>query len=169
MPLTEILSPSRTHCGAAGSSKKRILENVAEHIGKDIQGIDAAELFKNLVARERLGSTGIGHGVAIPHCRLPTLDNIIGTLVRLDSPVDFEAIDDQPVDLLFVLLVPELACDEHLQILAQLAELFSRADFRDALRSARDDQVLYETAVHFDLSLAAVPSASGALRTNTSQ
>lgn len=149
MSITSILTPARTHCCVTGSSKKRVLENIAQLVSEDIPSLDASVLFKNLVGREKLGSTAIGHGIAIPHCRMSLCPDITGALIHLEQAVDFDAIDDQAVDLLFVLLVPEEACDEHLQTLGQLAQLFSRQEVRDALRAAPDDQALYDTAIGF--------------------
>ncbi len=149
MSIETILTPSRTHCAVTGSSKKRVLENVSQLISKDIPALDYGTLFKNLIAREKLGSTAIGQGIAIPHCRMSMCEQVTGALIRLQEPVDFEAADEQLVDLLFVLLVPEQACDEHLQTLAELARLFNREDFRLALREAGDSQQLYEAAINF--------------------
>ena len=149
MSIISILTPARTHCSVAGSSKKRVLENIAQLVSEDIPSLDASVLFKNLVGREKLGSTAIGHGIAIPHCRMSMCPEVTGALIHLEQAVDFEALDEQAVDLLFVLLVPEEACDEHLQTLGQLAQLFSRQEVRDALRAAPDNQTLYETAIRF--------------------
>ena len=149
MSIAAILTPSRTHCAVSGSSKKRVLEKVSQLISEDIPALEYATLFKNLIAREKLGSTAIGEGIAIPHCRMSMCDGVIGALIRLEEPVDFEATDEQPVDLMFVLLVPEQACDEHLQTLAELAKLFTQSDFRAALRGAGDSQELYDAAISF--------------------
>lgn len=102
-----------------------------------------------LIQRERLGSTGIGNGIAIPHCRIPNLTQVVGALVTLDNPIDFEAIDDNPVDVIFVLLVPEESFEEHLETLATLAGLFNQDAFCDALRNADSDEQLYNAAVNF--------------------
>lgn len=150
MSITSILTPARTHCCVTGSSKKRVLEKIALLVSEDIPSLDAGALFKNLVCREKLGSTAIGHGIAIPHCRMSGCSAITGALIRLQQPIDFDAMDEQAVDLLFVLLVPEQACDEHLQTLGQLAQLFSRQEFRDALRAAPDNQALYQAAISFE-------------------
>lgn len=147
MNIDTILSPSRTLCSATGSSKKRVLENIANFICEDVATLNANQLFDGLIARERLGSTGLGNGIAIPHCRNECCDSIIGSLVKLEEPVDFDAIDNQPVDLLFVLLVPEQANDEHLSALAKIAELFNDADFCQRLRSSQDSEQLYQLAV----------------------
>jgi len=147
MQLQSILTPGRTFFGVPGSSKKRALENTAGYICNDISSMDDIELFNHLIARERLGSTGLGHGIAIPHCRIKNCHTITGTLVKLKQPIDFDAIDGQPVDLMFVLLVPEQAQDEHLQALAMLAEKFNDADFCQRLRMAEDSEQLFSQAI----------------------
>ena len=147
MNLSIILSPGRTLCDAPGISKKRTLENIAEFICKDIPSLNANELFESFIARERLGSTGLGHGIAIPHCRIKSCETIIGSLIKLDQAIDFDAIDGEPVDLLFVLLVPAEATDEHLKVLATLAQMFSDVDFCQQLRNANDDDSLYQLAI----------------------
>lgn len=146
MQIESILSPGRTLCSAPGSSKKRILENIAQFICEDFPSINPNKLFDCLIARERLGSTALGHGIAIPHCRIKDCSSIIGSLVKLQQAVDFDASDGQPVDLLFVLLVPEQAHDEHLNVLATLAERFSKPAFCQQLRSATDSESLFAIA-----------------------
>ena len=108
---------------------------------------DSKELFSALINREKLGSTGFGDGIAIPHCRLASCTQVTGALVRLANAVDFDAIDQQPVDLLFVLLVPLQATDEHLQILATLAGSFGQLEFRAGLREATDAAAMYKIAI----------------------
>lgn len=147
MQLDTILSPGRTLCGAPGISKKRTLENIAHFICEDIPTLDANDLFDNLVARERLGSTGLGQGIAIPHSRMKSCNKIIGSLIKLQRPVDFDAIDSEPVDLLFVLLVPEQATDEHLKVLSELAQRFSNAEFCNNLRQAENNEALFSAAM----------------------
>ncbi|MBD2859702.1 PTS sugar transporter subunit IIA [Spongiibacter sp. KMU-158] len=147
MNFTSILSPLRTQQGAAVSSKKRLLELVAEITSSADSRFNSDELFNQLLARERLGSTGLGKGVAIPHCRSSQCDSITGVLISLEKGIDFEAIDDQVVDLVFALIVPEQAHGEHLKVLAALAEAFENASFRNELRKAEDDQGLYEVAI----------------------
>jgi PTS system nitrogen regulatory IIA component len=147
MQLTSILTPERTLCGAPGRSKKRALENAATFICEDAAILDANELFSNLMERERLGSTGLGKGIAIPHCRIKNCSAVIGSLIKLDEPVDFDAIDGAPVDLLFVLLVPEDAHQQHLDALAKIAELFSQEDYCQQLRNCTDSQSLFNAAV----------------------
>ena len=99
------------------------------------------------MARERLGSTGLGQGIAIPHCRLDTVSRCTGALLTLANPINFDAPDRQPVDLLFVLVVPSEATDEHLKILAELAQRFSDANYCQRLRAASTDAELYQAAL----------------------
>ncbi|MGB0466332.1 MAG: PTS IIA-like nitrogen regulatory protein PtsN [Pontibacterium sp.] len=143
MLIQNLLTPSRTLCGFQGGSKKRTIENISQLIAEQHDSLDADLVFAGLLGRERLGSTGIGDGVAIPHCRLSNCKEARGYLITLDNPVDFDAIDNKPVDLLFALIVPEAACEEHLQTLAAVAELFSQETVRDNLRQATDDEALY--------------------------
>lgn len=147
MQLESILTPARTLCGAPGTSKKRVLENLAQFIAENLPDTEADDLFASLLARERLGSTGLGEGIAIPHCRLKSVNTAIGCLVTLEQPIEFESVDDKPVDVLFVLLVPEAATQEHLNVLAALAERFSNPVYCQALRSARSDEELYRVAI----------------------
>jgi len=147
MQLQSILTPERTLFGASGSSKKRVLENIAEFITEHVESLNAGELFNNLIAREKLGSTGLGNGIAIPHCRIKNCSSVICSLVSLQEPTDFDAIDGQPVDLLFILLVPEDAQEDHLAVLAKLAELFQEAEFCKRLRTAKDSASLYQAAI----------------------
>ena len=149
-PLDDILSPARTVCHARGSSKKKLFDTIAGIIGEDQLSLPAEEIFSQLIAREKLGSTGLGQGIAIPHCRVGNCTHPLGTLVTLSEPIDFDAPDDVPVDLLFVLLVPEEAHQQHLDILAGIARLFSQADFCARLRSATDSRELYDIATSDD-------------------
>ena len=112
---------------------------VAQHTN-----LDPDAIYESLIAREKLGSTGFGNGIAIPHCRLGDCHQAIGALLQLDGKIDFDALDGQPVDLIFVLLVPQEATDQHLQILKMLAGKLDQASLREALRSAPDAQSLYE-------------------------
>ncbi|MCB1677776.1 MAG: PTS IIA-like nitrogen regulatory protein PtsN [Halioglobus sp.] len=144
--LSDILTPGRTVCCAPGVSKKRLFETIARIISEDQPTLTYDEVFDHLIAREKLGSTGLGQGIAIPHCRVESCPDPLGTLLTLQDPIDFDAPDDQPVDLLFVLLVPGEANQQHLDILAHVARLFSRADFCQRLREARDNRQLYDIA-----------------------
>lgn len=148
MQIQSILAPRRTLCGVEGGSKKRTLEILANLIAQDIPTLNADDLFRRLIARERLGSTGLGHGIAIPHCRIENCTGTVGALIKLAHPVDFDAIDGEPVDIVFALLVPEEATDDHLQILATLAGLFSDTEFRNQLRRATSDEELCQMAIN---------------------
>jgi len=144
MEVSEIITPERTHIGLEGSSKKRVLERAAEFIAQQSPELDPNELFDNLIIREKLGSTAIGKGVAIPHCRINHCNKVQGALIRLNQAVDFDAIDNEPVDLLFVLLVPENSTEEHLQALSQIASRFNNDRLTSSLRSADGHQSLYD-------------------------
>ena len=146
MQIESILAPHRTRCGVADISKKRILETLAGLMAPDLPGRSPRELFSDLIARERLGSTGLGKGIAIPHCRIESCTRTVGGLVTLAQPVDYDAIDNEPVDIIFVLLVPEEAQEAHLQTLAALAERLGDRDYCNKLRRAGTDQALYEAA-----------------------
>lgn len=146
MNIQRILSPKRTFTDITGSSRKRVLEKVSSRIAEQIAGVEPDDVFDALIQREMMGSTGLGEGIAIPHCRLQNCPTVIGCLVRLREAIDFESSDDEPVDLLFVLLVPSEADDEHIETLAELATLFSKADFRERLRNAESDEALYQAA-----------------------
>lgn len=143
MNLSELITPERVVCRTDVASKKRALELLGELLASAEVGIDSRTVFDSLLGRERLGSTGLGHGVALPHGRLSNASHTIGAVVKLAQGVDFDALDHQPVDLLFALVVPEHCTDEHLKILAYLAEMFSHQEFCERLRGAVDDHDLY--------------------------
>ncbi|MEN0107778.1 MAG: PTS IIA-like nitrogen regulatory protein PtsN [Pseudomonas sp.] len=145
--LENILTPGRSLVGVPGGSKKRVLEQIANLVARELPDLDGQDIFESLVAREKLGSTGFGNGIAIPHCRLPGCTAPISALLRLESAVDFDAIDGAPVDLLFVLLVPEAATDEHLELLRQIASMLDRSEVRDQLRHAPTSERLYQVVV----------------------
>ncbi|KFE54269.1 PTS IIA-like nitrogen regulatory protein PtsN [Pseudomonas syringae] len=145
--IESILTPGRSLVNVPGGSKKRVLEQIANLIGKEVPDLDAQTVFESLVAREKLGSTGFGNGIAIPHCRMKGCVSPISALLHLDAPVDFDAIDGAPVDLLFVLLVPEAATDAHLELLRQIASMLDRKEVRDRLRSAATNQALYQVVL----------------------
>ncbi len=149
MQLEEILTPARCHCRIEGISKKRILNKISEIVSDDIDGLEAPEVFDALMAREQLGSTGLGNGIAIPHCRLAPCDSIIGALITLDQAIDFDSLDNKPVDILFVLLVPEEENDEHVKTLAGLAALFNDEDFCYTIRHTHDNEDLYNIAITY--------------------
>lgn len=150
MQIAQILSPERTLSQIEGISKKRALEILANTIAESVPGMDADDIFRRLIARERLGSTGIGHGVAIPHSRLPGFEATIAALITLKEPIDFDAIDGDPVDILFAMLVPDQANDEHLQTLAALAGALNETAYRQTLHDADTAEALYAAAIEHD-------------------
>lgn len=149
--LEHILTPARSKVSVPGGSKKRVLEYIAHLIATNQPEIDEDILFESLVAREKLGSTGFGNGIAIPHCRLIGCNAPISAVLHLEAAVDFDAIDGEPVDLLFVLLVPEAATDEHLELLRQIAGIFEQDDVRERLRNAPNDDALYQAVLNAQL------------------
>ncbi len=149
MQLEHFLTPERTFCGVASTSKKRLLEDLAQIISDDVPALNAQEIYTHLLNRERLGSTGIGFGVAIPHCRVSNCSSIVGALITLNEPVGFESVDDQPVDILFALVAPEEGHDEHLKALSSIAERLNTPAYRERLRASKDAQQLFQNAIEF--------------------
>lgn len=143
MNIESILSLDRTHANIQASSKKRAIEEAAKLIAHNIQGLGADEIYNSLIAREKIGTTAIGDGIAIPHCRLSGCTEIVGSLISLQEPVDFEAYDNQSVKLMFVILVPSEVVDEHLQALAMLAKSFESQTYRQLLASAATNEELF--------------------------
>ena len=135
MNISEILTPARIELAMRAASKKRALEILSELIGKDTS-LNSTAVFQSLIDRERIGSTGIGESVAIPHGRMKGLEQPVGAFAILEQQIDFDAIDQKPVNLIFVLLVPEEATNEHLQLLAQLAKIFSNKQAKEKLLGA---------------------------------
>jgi nitrogen PTS system EIIA component len=125
------------------TSKKRLFEQVGTLFEEHAQ-IARAVVFDSLFARERLGSTGLGQGIALPHGRIKGLERALGAFVRPRQPIPFDAPDGKPVTQVFVLLVPEQATEEHLQLLSELAEMFSERSFRDRLSTAKDPGSLHQ-------------------------
>ena len=136
-PLTNILPVGQVLLDLESTSKKRVFEQVGM-LFENYLGLARAIVFDSLFAREKLGSTGLGQGVAIPHGRIKGLKQAAGAFVRLKTPVPFDAPDGRAVNLLFFLLVPEQATEHHLEILSELAQRFSERPFRDALAAASD-------------------------------
>ena len=130
MQLSEIINVNRIKKDVDVQSKKRALEELSNLITQDQTQLNANEIFDSLISRERLGSTGVGYGVAIPHGRINNCNQITGAFIQLSQGVDFDAMDNQPVDMLFALIVPEESTDEHLQGLALLASMFNDGNFR---------------------------------------
>lgn len=126
------------------SSKKRLLEVISRALAKEDDGLNAREVFESLCARERLGSTGLGKGVAIPHGRVTGSSRVQAVFIRLAKPLAFDAVDGKPVDLLFALAVPEQCTTDHLKLLAEIAEKFSDEDLLQQLREADDANELVQ-------------------------
>ena len=143
--LSDLLTPSRIACHCELKSKKKALQTLSELIGPDLPDEDLSEMgvLDAFINREKLGSTGLGHGVALPHGRLEGLSSPLAALITLNNGVDFESPDNEGVDLVFGLVVPEQCNEEHLSILAELAKRFSDAGFRQALRDSPDPDSLY--------------------------
>ena len=141
--VVKLLPPANVVVDVSVSSKKRLFE----HMGllfENNHGVASSVVFDSLFARERLGSTGLGHGVAIPHGRIKGLKDALGALVRISTPVPFDAPDSQPVNLVFALLVPEQATEKHLQILSELAQMFSDLELRESMNTAADSASLHQ-------------------------
>jgi PTS system nitrogen regulatory IIA component len=146
-PLESLICPEGVRARVSLGSKKRVMEYVAQTACSACAGLDSRRVFEALLARERLGSTGLGHGVAIPHCRYQGCDQPLAVVLTLDEPVPFDAPDGDPVDILMALLVPEDADGGHLQLLATIAAALEQRRFRDRLRAAVDDGDLYDTSL----------------------
>ena len=136
MNIQAIVSLDRTECAVQCNSKKRILEIIAEIAAKNNQNIEQATVLTSLLARERMGSTGIGNGIALPHGRLAGLDRVIAIVVTSTPAIDFDALDEKPVDIFFALLVPEDQTEGHLQTLATVAGKLSDKETIKAIRRA---------------------------------
>ena len=141
--ITELLTEERILLSENIASKKRVLELLSERVAVNVPELTAVEIFDCLVSRERLGSTGLGHGVAIPHGRLKKVSRPIAAFLKLQQGVDYDAVDSQPVDLFCALLVPEESTDEHLQILALFAEMFSDNELCTQVRAAKSSAEIH--------------------------
>lgn len=136
--ISTLLNSSRTCFKINASSKKKILELIANRVEREFPHIQNHEVYDGLIEREKLGSTGIGHGVALPHCRLKNIDQALAVLMLLKEPIDYDSFDQKPVDIVLALIVPEESADQHLQLLSLLAEKFSEPEFRNNLRNTED-------------------------------
>ena len=153
MPLTDLVAPNAIIPALKVNSKKQALQELAARAAA-LTGQNERAIFEILMQREKLGSTGVGNGIAIPHGKLPKLTRLFGLFARLDRPVDFEALDGQPVDLIFLLLAPEGAGADHLKALARVARLLRDPAIARKLRDSHDAEALY--------AVLAMPSASAA-------
>lgn len=146
MQIGELLDRNAIALRVSAANKRQVLALIAEIAARNL-GLDAADVLDALTEREQAGSTGVGHGVAAPHARLEGLQRMRGVFVRLDQPVDFEAVDDQPVDLIFALFAPIDAGSEHLRALARVSRLLRQAELRQQLRQARTADAVHALLV----------------------
>jgi PTS system nitrogen regulatory IIA component len=146
MPLSDFLTQDAVIAGLKVNSKKQALQELAEKAAA-VSGLPEREIFDTLLQRERLGSTGVGHGIAIPHGKLAKVPKLFGVFARLDKPIDFEALDGEPVDLLFVLIAPESAGADHLKALARVARVLRDPTTTQKLRAAQDADALFAVLI----------------------
>jgi nitrogen PTS system EIIA component len=142
MEISDLLAPEAVSASLNAQSKKPLLPEMAERAAQ-VTGLPERRIFETLIERERLGSTGMGQGIAIPHGRLAGLPKIVGLFARLETPIPYEAVDDQPVDLVFLLLAPEDAGADHLKALARVSRLLRNKQTCEKLRAASKREVLY--------------------------
>lgn len=147
MEILQILTPDCTQCAVQGTSKKRILEIISQIASEHIPQIDQATILSSLMCREKMGSTGIGNGIALPHGRLPDLEKVLAILITSKPAIEFDAIDNKPVDIFFALLVPEDQAQGHLQTLATIAGRLSDKERVKVIRNATSDMQLFEAIV----------------------
>ncbi len=145
--IQDILTGDTVVCGLSAANKKALLQDLAARAGEAF-GHGAHVIFDVLWEREKLGTTGVGHGIAIPHGRIPGLDDVCGFFVRLDAPIDFESVDDRPVDLVFLLLAPAESGADHLNALAQVSKTLRDPAFCEQCRKAKDSASLYRMLVN---------------------
>ncbi|WP_425100754.1 PTS sugar transporter subunit IIA [Tropicibacter sp. S64] len=154
MKFVDLLKPGAVKVVSAVSSKKRLMHDVAE-LAESAYGLSAGATVEALMERELLGPTGVGHGVALPHARLPGLEEVAGAFILLESPIDFDAVDRQPVDLIFSLFAPEDAGVEHLKALALVSRTLRDQALCAKLRANRDAGTLYTILTEFEAVKAA--------------
>src|SRR6478736_3812795 len=142
MDLGDLIQPDAVLPALKVNSKKQLLQAMSEKAAA-LTGLSEREVFDTILQRERLGSTGVGNGIAIPHGKLADIKTIIGIFARLDSAVDFEALDDQPVDLVFLLLAPEGAGADHLKALSRIARVLRDQDLVAKLRATESASAIY--------------------------
>lgn len=142
MPRLDFLTPEAVAPAVRAKGKKQLLQELSAHAARLI-GLDEREVFETLLHRERLGSTGVGDRIAIPHGKIPRLKRLFGLVARLERPIDFEALDGQPVEIVFLLLAPEDAGADHLKALARVARILREPGIIDRIRAARDANAIY--------------------------
>lgn len=154
MELADLLVPGAVFAGVKVTSKKQLLGSLAAHAGK-LLGMDERRILEAILERERLGSTGLGGGVAIPHAKLAGLTSVMGVFMQLETPLDFDSLDGKPVDLVFLLLAPEDAGAEHLKALARVSRLFRDQATLAKLRGSSSSDALYALLASYDQQKAA--------------
>ena len=142
MEIVDLISPDRVLPSARANGKKQILQDLAKEAARCTE-VPERQIFDVLLERERLGTTGVGGGIAIPHGRLGKMEKLFGLFARFEEPVDFDAIDDQPVDLVFLLLAPEDAGADHLKALARVSRLLRDKDMCEKLRGSTTQDAIY--------------------------
>ena len=143
MELSTILRPECTTCATPGS-KKKVLELISDLIAAQYPSLSSQEIFESLLTREKMGSTGIGNGIAIPHGRLTNISHPVAVLIKCEEPISFDSIDKQPVDILFALLVPADQCEQHLSTLSAMAQKLNDKLILKQLRKTQDGSELYQ-------------------------
>jgi PTS system nitrogen regulatory IIA component len=142
MNISDLLKPDAVFASLKVRSKKQLLQELAARAAQ-ISGIDERRIFETLTERERLGSTGVGSGIAVPHGRMPDIKTIVGVFARLETAIDYDAVDKQPVDLVFMLLAPDDAGADHLKALARVSRLMRNQATCEKLRAATKAEALY--------------------------
>lgn len=159
---SDLLSPDRILTGARISSKKRLLELISVTLADKNKALSSREIFESLCAREHLGSTGLGNGIAIPHGRISGTDGVEALFLRLPKALPFDADDGQPVDLLFALTVPQNCTDDHLKLISSIAERFSDLELLEQIRAAKDADEIWQllSSPHLSSSSTCGPRSS---------
>lgn len=152
--MIDLITPKGIIANLRAGSKKQALQELAKKAA-EVTGLHDRAIFDVLLERERLGTTGVGHGIAIPHGKLPSLDKVHGIFARLERPVDFDAIDEQPVDLMFLLLAPEAAGADHLKALARVSRLLRDSVMCEKLRGSESADAIYALLTQHEASHAA--------------
>jgi len=153
MEISDLVTPAAVVAALKATSKKQALQELARR-ASELTGEPERAIFDVLLERERLGTTGVGDGVAIPHGKLPNLKKLLGVFARLERPIDFEAIDEQPVDLIFLLLAPGTAGADHLKALARVSRLLRDRQMREKLRGSETPEAIYALLVEQHVSAA---------------
>ena len=147
MDLLELISSELCFCNVDAPSKKRVINYIADYVNDQYPALDREAIYSGLIQREKLGSTGIGLGIGIPHCRVDICHKMIGVAIKLVQPIDFDSIDGTPVDFIFALIVPQESSQDHLDALSQIAELFNGEDALRNIRACNTKKELYDTLI----------------------